>query len=98
MLSSGYAQSLQLNEENIDAIIKAMTLEEKVSLIVGQHDKYTPTGETMIGSQEKIVPGAAGISNGVARLRIPPTVLTDGPAGVRISEKRANDNSTYYAT
>lgn len=29
MLSSGYAQSLQLNEENIDAIIKAMTLEEK---------------------------------------------------------------------
>ena len=93
-----YAQSIQLDKGNIDEIIKAMTLEEKVSLIVGRHDSYTPTGETMIGSQEKIVPGAAGTTNDITRLGVTPTVLTDGPAGVRINEKRPNDNATYYAT
>ena len=93
------AQTVRLNEMNIDEIVKTMTLEEKVSLIVGCHQSDNqPTGETMIGHQEKVVPGAAGISNGVSRLGIPQTVFTDGPAGVRISEVRPNDKRTYYAT
>ena len=94
-----YAQDLKLNEQNIDAIVAAMTLEEKVSLIVGAHDSDNqPAGETMIGYQEKIVPGAAGTTIGIPRLGIPATVFTDGPAGVRISEQRKGTSRTYYAT
>ena len=93
------AQNLKLNEDNIDDIVKAMTVEEKVNIIVGGHEDYSKsTGETMIGYQEKIVPGAAGVTNGVPRLGIPQTVYTDGPAGVRISEVREGDSRTFYAT
>ena len=92
------AQQPKLNSQNIDEIIKALTLEEKVNLIVGGHDSDAKVGETMIGSQEKLVPGAAGITNGIERLGIPQTVMTDGPAGVRISTSRKNDDKLHYAT
>lgn len=92
------AQELKLTADNINEIINSLTLAEKVSLIVGCHDAYTSMPETMIGHQERIVPGAAGTSTAVARLGIPPTVFTDGPAGVRISERRDGTDSTFFAT
>ncbi|MGN1220324.1 MAG: glycoside hydrolase family 3 N-terminal domain-containing protein [Candidatus Cryptobacteroides sp.] len=86
----------QLTADNIDEIIKAMTLEEKVTLLVGGSRAITingvPTGTT------NLVPGAAGVTRAVPRLGIPQTVLADGPAGVRINPKREGDPETYYAT
>ena len=94
------AQNLKLNKDNIDDIVKAMTVEEKVNIIVGGHDdENRPTGETMIGKHDQIVYGAAGVTNDVPRLGITPMVYFDGPAGVRIGPKRPGDDThTYYAT
>ena len=94
------AQNLKLRPDNIDEIVRSLTLEEKVDLIVGGHDDYSqPRTETMIGKHDQIVYGAAGVTNDIPRLGIPATVYFDGPAGVRIGPKRPGDDiHTYYAT
>ena len=93
--SAAFAQP-KLTADNIDEIINAMTIEEKVTLLVGGSRPITidgvPTGTT------NLVPGAAGVTRAVPRLGITQTVLADGPAGVRISPRREGDPNTYYAT
>ena len=85
---SSYAQTnqstLTLREDNIEEILKAMTNEEKVSLLVG--------------GPGSLVPGAAGYTRGIERLGIPMTVLADGPAGLRIQPKREGTDQTFYCT
>lgn len=74
----------QLRADNIDEVLKAMTLEEKAQILVGGgNDSFVGSG-AMLGHQEKLVAGAAGITVEIPRLGIPATVLTDGPAGVHI--------------
>ena len=93
------AQQLKLNADNIDEILKAMTLEEKATLCVGYSiAQATEDMNGMLGQHADIVPGAAGATRAIPRLGIPSTVLSDGPAGVRISPTRKNDPNTYYAT
>ena len=74
----------KLTENNIDEVLKSMTLEEKAKLVVG--------------GRGNSVPGAAGATQAIQRLGIPGTVLADGPAGLRISPTRQGDSQTYYCT
>lgn len=88
----------QLNANNIDEVMAAMTLEEKAQLLVGGgNDSFVGSG-SMMGHQKKLVAGAAGITVAIDRLGIPATVMTDGPAGVHIDAHRDGTDQTFYAT
>ena len=99
MATTLMAQSApQLNANNIDEVIKAMTLEEKAQLLVGGgNDGFVGSG-AMLGHQKKFVPGAAGTTVAIPRLGIPATVQCDGPAGVHIDAHRDGDSRNYFAT
>jgi beta-glucosidase len=101
----------QLGKSPVKDVIAAMTLKEKVTLVVGAGKAPKPKSAgsgvsngwvpepPMIGYTESKVPGAAGNTNAIPRLGIPSLVLSDGPAGVRISARRKGDSTqTYYAT
>lgn len=98
---AGNAQ-LKLQPNNIDAIVKAMTLEEKATLVVGTSRQGSTGGNQggngMVGAHADAVPGAAGTTQPIDRLGVPASVLTDGPAGVRINPTRRGDSQTYYCT
>jgi beta-glucosidase len=114
--SSQNGNTPKLGKDPVKKVIAAMTLEEKVSLVVGTGMRMSfgpppsanakppanppanpPTGP-VIGLTKDLVEGAAGTSVAIPRLGITPMVLTDGPAGVRISPTRENDKNTYYCT
>ena len=87
----------KLSATNIDEVIQAMTLEEKAKLLVGGSNNFFGD-QAAVGGEATLVAGAAGTSPEIARLGIPATVLTDGPAGVRINPTRKGTAQTYYAT
>ncbi|MBQ3743566.1 MAG: glycoside hydrolase family 3 C-terminal domain-containing protein [Bacteroidales bacterium] len=90
------AQS-KLQRDNIDEILKALTLEEKATLLVGGGWGSMAIG-SMTASSERLVPGAAGTTRPIARLGIPMTVVADGPAGLRINPTRQGTDMTFYCT
>lgn len=86
----------QLNKDNVEEVLGAMTLQEKAALCVGGSRMVNidgiPTGSA------NLVPGAAGTTRAIPRLGIPATVLADGPAGLRISPTREGSSKTFYCT
>ncbi len=95
----------QLGKAPLKSVVAAMTLEEKVKLVVGMgfNIEGIPPGmlppmDPADNIAEKVV-GAAGRSHAISRLGIPTLTLSDGPAGVRINPIRHKDSTkTYYAT
>lgn len=88
----------QLNKTSVKAIIQAMSLDEKASMVVGTGLRFGGEGP-VIGEADGKVPGAAGNTIGISRFGIPGTVLSDGPAGLRIDPLRKDKpNQTFYAT
>lgn len=99
-LSAGAQESPQLGKAPLNEVIRAMTIEEKVDLLVGPwHVGNESEGSNAnIGIQGDLVPGTAGQTYAIPRLGIPATVMADGPAGLRIAPTRENDSRTYYTT
>ena len=87
----------KLRKDNIDEVLKAMTLQEKATLLVGG-GWGSMTAGSMTASSETLVSGAAGTTRPVERLGIPVTVLADGPAGLRINPTRQGTDKTFYCT
>ena len=92
---SSFAQP-KLSKDNIDEVIKAMTLQEKATLLVGGSRAAIVNGVT--SGTTSLVQGAAGRTRAIDRLGIPATVLADGPAGLRISPTRTDTDQTFYCT
>ena len=87
----------KLTKDNIDEVLKAMTLEEKATLVVGG-GWGSMTAGSLTASNETLVSGAAGTTRPIPRLGIPTTVLADGPAGLRINPTRPGTDQTFYCT
>lgn len=88
----------QLGKASVEEVIAAMTLEEKVDLLIGTGMEGEESNGAVVGETDNLVPGAAGTSRAIPRLGIPAIVLVDGPAGVRIKPVREGDAHTYYCT
>ena len=72
----------QLGRDKVEDVVAAMTQEEKVYLLMGLGENNwlnPPTGPKTV-----IIAGEAGLTWAIPRLGITSTVLTDGPAGLRI--------------
>lgn len=93
---SAPAQTPQLRPDNIDEIVKAMTLEEKLLFVKGTNEMEN--NGPVVGQTERIVPGAAGTTYPIPRLGIPAIVMADGPAGLRIAPTREFDSHSYFCT
>ena len=88
----------KLGKASVDKVVKAMTLEEKVHLLIGTGMAGFDGSEAVVGATRSLVPGAAGTTYPIPRLGIPAIVLADGPAGLRIDPTREGDEATYYCT
>ena len=83
-----FSQNITLNKNNIDEVINAMTLEEKVRMVIGCG---------MSGPDAKF-PGTAGRSYEIPRLGIPSVYFADGPHKLAMSVRREFDSNFYYTT
>ncbi len=101
MSSLSVAQTVpQLKADNIDQVVKAMTLQEKAALLVGltRGNAYFGLPTATDANSKVLVDGAAGETKDISRLGIPVTVVADGPAGLRINPTRQGESKTYYCT
>jgi beta-glucosidase len=106
------ADAPKLGKSPIKTVVAAMSLEEKAGVLVGEgmwfeapkNEDGTETKlpdfitKPVVGETYKLVLGAAGTTYPVPRLGITSSVLSDGPAGLRINPTRPGDVNTYYCT
>jgi len=82
----------QLGKQPVSEVVKAMTLEEKVQLLVGTNRRVPgEISEAAVGGR-----GAVGFTGTVSRLGIPGIIMADGPAGVRLQPYSIDDKKISY--
>jgi beta-glucosidase len=101
-LSSATAQGPpRLGEDPIAAVVDAMTVEEKIRLLVGMgfhmDIPFLPPMDPEDAKVPEKVPGAAGRTHAIPRLGIPSLTLADGPAGLRIAPARESEPDRKYS-
>lgn len=91
-----YEDPQQPVDKRVDDLINRMSLDEKVSLVVGMGMDIPGMTQALIKDK---VAGQAGSTFPMNHLGIPSLILADGPAGLRIQPKRdSTSNQTYYCT
>lgn len=85
--TSSFAQP-KLNKNNIDEVIAAMTVEEKINMLLGCGQSF---GEVKF-------PGTAGRTFDIPRLGIESAYLADGPHRLHMNKTRDWDSKTYITT
>lgn len=88
-----YEDIRQPVDARVNDVLSQMTLEEKIRLVKG-----SGIGSAMGLGPDDGVKGAVGTIVPVPRLGIPRLYLSDGPAGLRLSSIRGNDDIPYYCT
>jgi beta-glucosidase len=90
----------QLGKSPVSEVVKAMTLEEKINMVVGGGmyvpGMQLPGAVTQPSEAQKRVTGAAGTSFAIPRLGIPALVVCDGPSGTHAFN--TGKSRLYYAT
>lgn len=87
-------------------LLSRMTISEKIQIVMGTgmagfemlsgYNKLNPP--VSVDKKDYLLPGCAGTTMPMPQYGLPAIIMTDGPAGVRISPTRKDDNKTYYAT
>jgi len=89
----------QLGKDPISEIVNAMTLEEKVRMVVGAGMPANDDAPIVPDDAASRVPGSGGGTMHFSQFGIPGTVMADGPAGLRIDNFHGNDRTkSYYTT
>jgi len=88
-----YEDARQPVEARVNDVLTQMTLEEKIRLVKG-----SGLGTAMGLGPKDGIKGAVGTIVPIPRLGIPRVYLSDGPAGLRLSSIRGNDDIPYYCT
>ena len=88
----------QFGKAPVRKVVDAMTLEEKVNLLVGVGAWNGNDIAQEIKDAKNLIPGCAGQTYPIPRLGIPSVMLPDGPGGLRINPTRQGDEKTYYCT
>lgn len=96
----------KLSTDSIDAVVAAMTLEEKATLLVGANQGVLYGGsaesiEYQLPSSARMYDnrmGVGGSTYAFPYLGITPIVMADGPAGLRLSVQHKGKEGEYYCT
>ena len=91
-------REVEFGKSPVNKVVAAMTLEEKVNLLVGAGAWNGNDIAQEIKDAKSLIPGCAGQTYPIPRLGIPSVMLPDGPGGLRINPTRQDDANTYYCT
>lgn len=87
--------------QRVSDLISRLSVEDKVNLLIGTgmpEVELLKRINPVVGSTNYLVAGCAGTTTPLDAHHLPAIVMTDGPAGVRISPTREGSERTYYAT
>jgi len=91
-------RTVEFGKSPVKKVVAAMTLEEKVNLLIGVGAWNGNDIAQEIKDAKGLIPGCAGQTYPIPRLGIPSVMLPDGPGGLRINPTRQGDDNTYYCT